>query len=253
LVLHNEFSTDITIHNVTTIPLAIEMLGAMFHLFRGWPLVLTLIAIGSLLVFAWIVIGIFTPLWDVPDLPRGPSYVNLLRTRPGRQKRDRQLRNAKRQATVLALPRVLLWNQAVLNLAELERAVWRDYENGVYVRDFDYGDLLVGAEGVVRQFLSRCQDADQALRRAAGLAAQPGYGELLSPQQEQVISDALGAVDAALAFVEEATRVVGDGKTSRAERFPGEGQIVREFSDFTAIKCGEPGKLVVQCFVRRAA
>ena len=30
LVLHNEFSTDITIHNVTTIPLAVEMLGAMF-------------------------------------------------------------------------------------------------------------------------------------------------------------------------------------------------------------------------------
>ena len=35
--------------------------------------------------------------------------------------------------------------------------------------------------------------------------------------------------------------------------FPGEKQTVREFSDFTAIKCGEPGKLVVQCFVRRAA
>jgi len=30
LVLHSEFSTDITIHNVTTIPLAVEMLGAMF-------------------------------------------------------------------------------------------------------------------------------------------------------------------------------------------------------------------------------
>ena len=30
LVLHNEFSTDIAIHNVTSIPLAVEMLGAMF-------------------------------------------------------------------------------------------------------------------------------------------------------------------------------------------------------------------------------
>ena len=180
------------------------------HLFRGWALVFTLIVTSGVLIIGWIVLGLLTPVWDVPDLPKGESYFHRLRTLPERRESLRSHARRVEHGVVLQLPRILEWNRMVLELALVKQQVWTDYEHGLNLRGYHYERLLTGAAGPVQSFLSRCQDADHALGKITGLTARPGYGEDLSRLDEQRITDALHAVEAAIALADDAVRAVSE-------------------------------------------
>jgi len=92
------------------------------------------------------------------------------------------------------LPGELEWNRGVVQRALVERKVWEDESKRLYSLNHDFGLAMSGVKGPVRDFLSRSQDADEALRDVERLFSKPGCGEALSRDDEARLVEALSAI-----------------------------------------------------------
>ena len=160
----------------------------------------------------------------VPDLLHdGQSWADRLRTRRRRHARDARRQYLTRKASFGKLIEVLTWNKRLLDLVLVERTVWQSdqrvwlwqSDHRVWPLQSSFAKLLSGSSGSFREFLSRCQDADQRIQHVATLTSVPGHGEALTARQEQEIREAIEAIDRALALADEAARALALSQTPR--------------------------------------
>jgi hypothetical protein len=173
-----------------------------FHPFRGWSLFFVIVAGVFLLLIGWIGVRIFTRSWDARD--QRESRVGRPSAGRARARKVPTASTQLRQDALLRIRWMFESNRAVFELALAERRVWPDRSNGPVLLHFDYQALVAGGQGVVREALARSQDADQAMRNVLKLAVRPGLGEAISTDDEDLITDTLKSIAAALESIRAA-------------------------------------------------
>jgi hypothetical protein len=193
------------------------------HLREGWPLAVLVVLVICTLAFGWIFVGQVTRLWNLPLIQEGGvSYWTRVRKwRPTRGRGSSFFNNVLISGAVSMIRRELRYNRSLVGLALAQGAFWQEDQD---LRSTAWGDraaYLSGTEGVVREFRARAEDAYWLLRKPHAAVRAGRYRSPLSSQDIIDLTNALHALDEALAIDVEALenyflRVLEERRRDRA-------------------------------------
>ena len=165
---------------------------------RGWLLATAIVGAACLGLFLVIILGLLTPLLNLPHPSDGPLYVTRIRERMGRRRSEREGRAFRVARAVPAVRKELGYNKAVLELARVTGNFW-DEENDLRDDAWRFNAPYFARHRASRGFRARTEDAYWKLKRPAKSVRATGYRASMTSQDKAEVDDAIAAIEEALA------------------------------------------------------